>query len=86
MTIILYNRDTFDIEAMKALKEKYPKDVVIDEHFNHSYQINFADGRFGFAGIANGPLEVDIYTKGFEQMQKTGQPDDWDTVAEVIYV
>lgn len=85
MDWIRYDIDTFDKKAMEALRKRFPNDEVTDECFNHNYSIKFADGKYGYAGTANGDLAVDIYSGGVKQLENDGQPDDGITVATVFY-
>ena len=74
--------------VFKALRLQFPKAIIEDEGFNLFFRLYFPNGKFGYAGTVNGPLECDMYNSELEWMEGT-QPYDsirvqpiWDRVPD----
>ncbi len=80
--VIRNNSYTFNRQAMAALRLTFPDAKVIDQDFNCEFVVEFNDGKYGYCGTTNGPLECDMYWSQ-EHMEKTGQPYDTLHVASV---
>jgi len=77
--------DRVDEHAVEALRFTFGHEAqIIDEQFNHNYIVRFFDGRHGYAGFANGHLQVDMF-HNVKEMEETGQPYDNIDVAAAYY-
>ncbi len=80
--IIKNNPFTFDRQAMAALRLTFPDAKVIDQGFNSEFVVEFDNGKYGYCGVADGPLECNMFWSQLH-MAETGQPYESITVASV---
>ena len=71
--VIINNEYTFVKQAMSALRLTFQDATVRDMGFNHEFEVEFDNGKFGYCGVANGPLECNMYWSK-DHMVETGQP------------
>ena len=80
--VIINNPYTFVKQAMSVLRLTFPDAVIIDQGFNHEFAIKFDNGKYGYCGVANGPLECNMFWSQ-DHMAETGQPYESIVVASV---